>query len=119
MISHISSKQIEYDKSLINATQPFIGTWQDLPEAYKDNEYIKTGYRINFRKLRQIARSLFMIHNETVNIWSHLIGAIAFIVFLIYAAIFIESVFPFKQINKYSIHLQNISTIENTTKFLM
>jgi len=49
-----------------------------------DNEHIWTGYRIGFNSKRKILRTLFMVHNESVNVWSHLIGAICFIGFIIY-----------------------------------
>jgi hypothetical protein len=57
----------------------------------KDNEYITSGYRINFNSVKRVAQSLFMLHNESVNIWSHLLGAL-FVVFLaVYTTIFIKS----------------------------
>jgi hypothetical protein len=49
----------------------------------KDNGHITHGYRINFNTPRKILRSMFMIHNESVNIWSHCLPAIAIIIFLI------------------------------------
>jgi adiponectin receptor len=42
----------------------------------KDNDHITHGYRINFNTPRKIFRSLFMVHNESVNIWSHFLPAI-------------------------------------------
>jgi adiponectin receptor len=44
---------------------------------------LKSGYRIGFNSLSKILKSIFMIHNETVNIWSHLLGAIGFIAFVV------------------------------------
>lgn len=44
-----------------------------------DNEFIWRGYRIGFNSHGRILRSLFMLHNESVNVWTHLIGAIMFI----------------------------------------
>lgn len=45
----------------------------------KDNTNITDGYRINFNTPTRIIKSLFMIHNESVNIWSHCLPAIFFI----------------------------------------
>jgi len=45
----------------------------------KDNDKIHKGYRINFNTIRQLFKSLFMIHNESVNIWSHLIPFLVFV----------------------------------------
>jgi len=42
------------------------------------NQYIKTGYRINFNSYGKLFRSLFMLHNETVNIWTHIVGGVVF-----------------------------------------
>jgi hypothetical protein len=53
-----------------------------LTKERHDNEYILTGYRINFNTIGKSLKSLFMLHNESVNVWSHLIGAF-FFVFLI------------------------------------
>jgi adiponectin receptor len=38
--------------------------------------HIETGYRINYDSNIAILKSLFMVHNEMVNCWTHLIGAI-------------------------------------------
>ncbi|ETW77954.1 hypothetical protein HETIRDRAFT_325724 [Heterobasidion irregulare TC 32-1] len=56
-------------------------TWSDLPGWMKDNEYILRGYR---RLVwRACAVSVFgYLHNETVNIHSHLEAALVFIWFL-------------------------------------
>lgn len=56
--------------------QPYIGNIEDLPKHMIDNEYILTGCRINFQGWRQVASTLWMFHNETFNIWSHLLGTI-------------------------------------------
>ena len=45
------------------------------------NKDIKFGYRINHRDTTKILKSIFTFHNETINIWTHLIGA--FIIFSI------------------------------------
>jgi adiponectin receptor len=49
------------------------------PEYMIVNTNIKNGYRVDFRQKRQILKSLFMVHNESLNIWTHLIGALAFV----------------------------------------
>jgi hypothetical protein len=35
--------------------------------------------------------SLFMLHNESINVWSHLIGAIVVILLTIYTTMYISS----------------------------
>ncbi|KAF0474621.1 putative hemolysin-III channel protein Izh2 [Gigaspora margarita] len=51
----------------------------DLPLWLQDNRDILKGYRRPTFSYFKCAESLFYVHNESVNIWSHLVGAIAFI----------------------------------------
>ena len=65
------------------STKPSKGliSWDKLPDWAKDNEYIHTGYRrISFSHLESF-RSCFSVHNETGNIYSHLL-AMLWMVFL-------------------------------------
>lgn len=50
----------------------------------KDNAQIQQGYRINFNSIRKLLKSLFMVHNESVNIWSHLLTFLIFICLFAY-----------------------------------
>ncbi|KAH7139535.1 hemolysin-III related-domain-containing protein [Dendryphion nanum] len=50
--------------------------WNDLLPWQRDNQYIHTGYRPASNSYAKSAKSLGYIHNETVNIYSHLIGAV-------------------------------------------
>lgn len=68
-----------------------LGTYNDLPDYYKDNEYIKKGYLLYCDSICKAIKSLFYIHNESINIWSHLLGAIFFIFLIGYTAIFITN----------------------------
>ena len=52
----------------------FIGTIKDLPERLRDNEYLLTGYRINYTGFCVVLKTMFKCHNETFNIWSHFLG---------------------------------------------
>ena len=54
--------------------------WNDLPSWQQDNHYIHSGYRPASASFRRSFASLGYLHNESVNIYSHLIGAIGFIV---------------------------------------
>ena len=54
------------------------GQLSDIPVWNKDNEYVKSGYRLNYTNMREIAWSFFQFHNETVNIWSHFMGKVMF-----------------------------------------
>ena len=56
--------------------KPFIGTWDDYPVELQDNEYLREGYRVNFNTYKEVFYTLFRLHNESVNVCSHLCGAI-------------------------------------------
>ena len=65
----------------------FIGSITHAPHWIVDNHFIKEGYRINYKSNSAILKSLFRVHNELVNIWTHLIGAIFVIGLVFYLAI--------------------------------
>ena len=58
-------------------------TFDECPEYLKDNEFIRCGYRSGFT-YRQSYLSLFHIHNETVNVWTHLLGFLLCIFLIVY-----------------------------------
>ena len=65
-----------------------MGTLQEAPDFIHDNEFILSGYRVGFYTTRKIFKSLFMIHNESVNIWSHICGVLMFIALIGYTIIY-------------------------------
>jgi predicted membrane channel-forming protein YqfA (hemolysin III family) len=46
------------------------------------DDRLYNGYRINFNSYSQILKSLFQLHNETVNIWTHFGGAIIMVIII-------------------------------------
>ena len=50
------------------------------------NEFILNGYRINYHSYKILFKSLGQCHNETTNIWSHLLGVVCFSFLFIYFA---------------------------------
>ncbi len=54
--------------------------WSDLPTWQRDNHYIVRGYRRASHSYIASLKSLGYLHNESVNIWTHLLGATAFVV---------------------------------------
>lgn len=55
----------------------------------KDNVDITHGYRINFNTPKKIIKSLFMVHNESVNVWTHLVPALFLICLIVYLLLFV------------------------------
>lgn len=51
--------------------------YHELPIHLRDNKDILTGYRAYYT-FSQCCQSIFTLHNETGNIWTHLIGALFF-----------------------------------------
>ena len=50
-------------------------SWKDLPLWRRDNAFICAGYRRICPSYAHSIGSLFYLHNQSVNIWSHLLGA--------------------------------------------
>ncbi|KAF2007031.1 HlyIII-domain-containing protein [Amniculicola lignicola CBS 123094] len=50
--------------------------WNEIPDWQQDNHYIHSGYRPVSNSYVKSAKSLGHIHNETVNIFTHLLGAV-------------------------------------------
>ncbi|KAI6080968.1 mPR-like GPCR protein [Hypoxylon rubiginosum] len=58
---------------------PVLLSFDELPEWHQDNEYIRHGYRPISGSAQVSFRSWSYLHNESVNIFSHLIPGIAFL----------------------------------------
>ncbi|KAF9330926.1 hypothetical protein BG006_006167 [Podila minutissima] len=57
--------------------------FEELPEQWQHNKYILSGYRF-LSSNYECFRSIFYIHNESGNIWTHLVGFFYFLVVGIY-----------------------------------
>ncbi|KAL3844679.1 hypothetical protein ACJIZ3_002082 [Penstemon smallii] len=68
--------------------------YHSLPPYLQDNEYIHRHYRCEW-PLRQVFFSLFTIHNETLNVWTHLIGFFLFLSLTIYTATKVPNIVDF------------------------
>jgi Haemolysin-III related len=51
-------------------------TWYEISEWQQDNKYILSGYRPENADYREIFTSLTFLHNETCNVYTHLVGAV-------------------------------------------
>ncbi|KAF9550867.1 hypothetical protein EC957_011414 [Mortierella hygrophila] len=57
--------------------------FEELPEQWQENKYILSGYRFLSSKT-QCFQSIFYVHNESGNIWTHLLGFFYFLAVGIY-----------------------------------
>ena len=51
-------------------------TWHEISKWQQDNKYILSGYRPEKADYLEILASLTFLHNETCNVYTHLIGAL-------------------------------------------
>lgn len=65
-------------RNKIKSKRPALLSWNELPEYMKDNEYILKHYRADW-PLKDAFFSLFRWHNETLNVWTHLLGFVLFV----------------------------------------
>ena len=77
--------KLKIEDAIAEARKQGLISYDTLPEPWRVNPHIISGYRFSETKLECI-RSCFTLSNETVNIWSHAIGlvivlAIAFYVY--------------------------------------
>lgn len=56
--------------------EKFTYLWHEINPWQQDNHYIHSGYRAQSNSYLKSWQSLLYIHNETVNIYSHLLGAV-------------------------------------------
>ena len=57
---------------------PRLLAWSELQSWQQDNHYILDNYRESSNSFKKSFHSLTYLHNETVNVYTHLLGAIAF-----------------------------------------
>ncbi|XP_069688026.1 adiponectin receptor protein-like [Periplaneta americana] len=53
--------------------------FHNLPRWLQDNDFLHAGHRPPLHSFYACFKSIFRIHTETVNIWTHLLGCVAFI----------------------------------------
>ncbi|EFO85280.1 hypothetical protein CRE_24679 [Caenorhabditis remanei] len=52
--------------------------YEHLPEWLQDNEFLRHGHRPPLPSVSECFKSIWSLHTETGNIWTHLIGCVAF-----------------------------------------
>lgn len=72
--------------------------WNDLPDWQRDNHYIHTGYVRETNSFKKTLHSLTYLHNETVNIYSHLVPSAAVLAVLSVSVVALVETAPFIEI---------------------
>lgn len=88
-------------QALARASERGLINYDDLPEPWRVNPHILKGYRFSEGKWACV-RSVFGVHNELINIWTHLIG---FIIVLAMAFYFYPSSTNFSMSTKADIFI--------------
>ena len=73
---HITNRKVMESLKSDHESRARTVVWEEAPEWQQDNEYILTGYRPGNTSYSRCFRSLSNAHNETCNIYTHLIGAL-------------------------------------------
>lgn len=68
--------------------------FEDLPECFQDNPWIRSGYRQISNSASSCLHSCVTLHNETMNIYTHLVPAVVLAIFQIAIQIKITQHFP-------------------------
>ncbi|KAI1701837.1 hemolysin-III related domain-containing protein [Ditylenchus destructor] len=76
--------QVEGKKSRLVLKRFWEAKWKRqnfefLPDWLQDNEFLRTGHRPPMASFGSCFKSIFSVHTETGNIWTHMYGGIAFI----------------------------------------
>lgn len=72
-IKQVSKREQELEQKI---EEKLTVLWNELPSWQQDNHYIRSGYRPASNSYGKSFASVGYLHNETVNIWTHMIGAL-------------------------------------------
>ena len=109
----------ESEENEVKLRVPMIVHREHAPDWLIDNKYILHGYRVDFQRKRDLIKSLFMKHNELLNIWTHLIGGIIFIVFVFYMIFYFDLLSTVYNKIKDFLNTANIEVIKKSGPELM
>ncbi|KAL5660151.1 hypothetical protein ACJX0J_027276, partial [Zea mays] len=88
--------------------------YEALPEWLKDNEFIHGYYRCEW-PMKETVLSIFSIHNETLNVWSHLLGFLLFLCLAIFTAMVIPRNGSSRSSNSAAYQLGDLVEMANMT----
>ncbi|OIW23008.1 mPR-like GPCR protein [Coniochaeta ligniaria NRRL 30616] len=74
--------------------RPKLLSFDELPEWYQDNHFIREGYRPVSGSARVSFHSWLYLHNESMNVYTHLVPAIGFFLGLWYVLQYLHGKYP-------------------------
>jgi adiponectin receptor len=83
-VLEVPIKCVEQAKEVGKFVVDYVVDHSHLPHWLIDNEYLISGHRPPMPSVKQCFASIFRLHTETVNIWTHLLGTLVFIIIAIY-----------------------------------
>jgi hypothetical protein len=89
--------QFEQEESIKTIGAPYLGPIHEAPEWETNGYYIETNWRINYNTYEKCMDTLFMWHNETVNVWSHILGCLFFFCLMFWIYFYLAPVFEINQ----------------------
>ncbi|CEP13754.1 hypothetical protein [Parasitella parasitica] len=89
VVAGVANEHIDKLKYAMSFGSNRLLMYDELPGPWQSNEYIRTGYRF-LDSAADCWYSLFYVHNETGNIWTHLLGFVALFSVGVYELFFSE-----------------------------
>ncbi|CAF4010309.1 unnamed protein product [Adineta steineri] len=80
----VPTKCVEQAREVGKLVVQYVVDHTHLPHWLLDNEYLVSGHRPPMPSFNQCFASIFRIHTETVNIWTHLVGTLIFVIIFFY-----------------------------------
>ncbi|CAH00224.1 PAQR-type receptor [Kluyveromyces lactis] len=81
-------------KKTVRVYERRVYSWDEIPDWQKDNEHILHGYVRETQSWKELFHSLFYLHNESVNIYTHLIPAVALFFIMLFATHHVINEYP-------------------------
>lgn len=72
-----------FNRALRNARKRYLH-YYELPLVWRENKYIISGYRFSLSHKEMLKSMFHFNHNESMNIWSHIIGLVVVLYICIY-----------------------------------
>nr|XP_045592482.1 adiponectin receptor protein-like isoform X2 [Procambarus clarkii] len=89
VLSSMAQSAFETAEELVHKVWEEVASWKTqpfskLPKWLQDNDYLHHWHRPPLPSFAACFKSIFRIHTETGNIWTHLLGCISFIGVMVY-----------------------------------